>query len=594
LEIDPSQADNPASGADPNGNLNILAPNNNPLRQTYEAIEQLHRFADTYAGQYALFIKNSQSLDVQLVTAGASTSPNVYIETDGLQSDLTVSGRIATASDTDREGGIVLVAGRELNLIGQLATINSLRDQLIDRIGDSSVDNNDQFGPRRSVLNATIYNGGEGIQPQNDFTSTEFVIRLNNQARLYEDFRTHIYQRVVTNVGFVNESGFMAYVGYADGNVQQFDVAGETGIRDGNRSQLDLGDQTSIQAALGNSDPVVFSRSIAFKTSFLDSNQTLPTVAIVRRADDFFLFENASAANSEDIVDLTVEYQEVREVTALGARGATELPVDPLAPAIPEPVTMVFAPLAQRPTELQSAEIEFAAPPSGEVEVAIYRVYYEDENANGQPEQNELPSPDEVKSAAIADEKATADIDDNPDELKGKRIRLEKFKTTTDGSPTAEEIDNLKQKLLDDPEQQTGAYAIIQKEVDGKEVVLDVFSVRDWEETPPKDQPLIQAAPNGIKTDESESTPQSSLDIRPLPSPTDSGMNDLPSNKEGERGSETRFASAGLIAGSLWMIRQSSKPGGEGASEVRNLANASNTPLEFSRQARRARKLRGR
>ena len=101
-----------ASAADPDANLNILAASNNPLRQTLEAIEKLHRFADTYAGNYALFVKNSQSLDVELVTAGVSTSPNIYIETDGQQSDLTVSGLIATASDTIREGGIVLVAGR--------------------------------------------------------------------------------------------------------------------------------------------------------------------------------------------------------------------------------------------------------------------------------------------------------------------------------------------------------------------------------------------------------------------------------------------------------------------------------------------------
>ena len=37
------------------------------------------------------------------------------------------------------------------------------------------------------------------------------------------------------------------------------------------------------------------------------------------------------ATNAEDIVDLTVEYQEVQEVRSLGGRGATALPIDPVA-----------------------------------------------------------------------------------------------------------------------------------------------------------------------------------------------------------------------------------------------------------------------
>ena len=198
--------------------------------------------------------------------AGSSANPNVYIETDGAQSDLKVSDTIATLSNTDSEGGIVLVAGRQLQLEGQLATTSNLRTQLIDIIGNQVRDNSDQFGSQRSVLNATIFDGAKEIQPQENFVSTQFVIRLNNQANLYEDYRTHIYQRVVAQFGFGNESGFMSYIGYADGNVQQFDVAGETGVRDGSRSELVLDNQGEIEAALAPNQAVVFSRAIASRT----------------------------------------------------------------------------------------------------------------------------------------------------------------------------------------------------------------------------------------------------------------------------------------------------------------------------------------
>ncbi len=596
-QIDATQSENPPNAADPRGNFSVDATGNNPLRTRYDDVAKLHRFEDTYAGQYALFIKNSQSLVVKSVAAGSSANPNVYIETVGTTSDLKVTGEVLTASTNDREGGIVLIAGRTLDLVGDLKTSNTLRTQFIDEIGDATADNFDEFGPRRSVLNATIYNGGQGIQPQGDFTSTQFVIRFNTQSLLYEDYRTHIYQRVVAHGGFAGESGFMSYIGYADGNVQQFDVSGEIGIRDGNRSQLNLGDQNSIQAALGPKDAMVFSRSIAFTNAFLDSNQKLPTIAIIRRADDFFLFENASAFNAEDIVDLTVEYQAVNEARSLGGRGATELPVDPLAPAIPEPVKMFGANIISRPTDLLTEEIEFAAPSTGEVEVAIYRVFYEDKNSNGQPEQGELPSPDEVKRASIADEEEVAKLkDDGADELTKKRYKLDKFQTRTDGSPTAGEIDQLKQRLLDDPEQKTGAYSIIQKEVDGKEVVLDVFSIRDWEEVPLQDQPLIQLPTENSKAEEIESLPNEKF--KEVPAVSDSSRSEAVHTNGDERIAETRsqsrFASAGLIASSLWMIRQSKdRSNGNDAIIPDDLQSQdAETTSSFNRQARRARKLR--
>ena len=233
---------------------------------------------------------------------------------------------------------------------------------------------------------------------------------------------------------------------------------------------------------------------------------------------------------------------------------------------------MVSGALLTRPTDLLVEEIEFAAPPSGEVEVAIYRVNYDDKNSNGQPEQNELPNPDDVKAAPSLMKKTLSNWDESDSEdLKKKRYKLEGFQTKTDGSPTAEEIDELKQRLLDDPTQKTGAYSIIQKEVDGKEVVLDVFSVRDWEETPPQDQPLIQLPKDATsekedETDEPEEQRQ--------PSENDSSLNEPAAfnrvDPTAKAKNETRFASVGLIAGSLWMIRESSKSSSDSAGDGQN------------------------
>ncbi len=501
-------------------NFNPTNASNNPSRSEFDAVAERYRFADTYNSLYALFIKNTQSLDVISVTAGQSDAPNVYIETDGKQSDLTVVGTIATDSKNANEGGIVLVAGQQLNLEGQLLAKSTIHYQVVDIIGRSTVNNEDQFGDRQSYLKATIYNGGEGILPREDYTSTQFVIRSNSQSALSEDYRTHVYQRVVMQFGYPGEAGFVAFVGYADGNVQQFDVNGEVGVREVDRSELDLNDQSSIPATFGN-NATVFTRAISFTNNFLDSNQNLPTVAVIRRSDDFFLFENASADNLQDIVDLTVEFQDVKDVRALGAQGATELPVDPAPPAIAFQVGQPIEQLLQRPTDLIAPEVEFVAPTSGEVEVAFYRVSYTDKNVNGQPEQDELPGPAEVKGMPTVSEEEAEQLANNSDEdLKKRRVKLEKFKTSSEGSPTAEEIDRLKQQLLDDPEQPTGAYAIIEEQVDGKEVVLDIFSVRDFEPLPAKDQPLIQE-----ERSDSQVEPPA---VQATPAPTDNSSNDLP------------------------------------------------------------------
>ncbi len=49
-------------------------------------------------------------------------------------------------------------------------------------------------------------------------------------------------------------------------------------------------------------------------------------------------------------------------------------------------------------------------------------------------------------------------------------------------TPTQEDIEREKLKMLNDPSQPTGAYAIIRVDGEAMKRVLDVFGVRDWEE----------------------------------------------------------------------------------------------------------------
>jgi hypothetical protein len=232
----------------------------------------------------------------------------------------------------------------------------------------------------------------------------------------------------------------VSFVGYADGEVQQFDVAGQEGARTKTLNELNPNDELAITATpQGSGGASAFTRAIAFESSFLDANQFLPTTAIVRRAADFFIFENATDANT--IEDLTVENFEIINVFTLGSRGATDLPSDPpLLVPVPEP-TQILEPLLASSTQLINAELELQIPQEKTVEVVIYRVFYEDENLNGQADATELPDADNVIGSEVVD---SSQSNDQLDVDRGTRIRIQALQTETGGSPTAEDVQDLK------------------------------------------------------------------------------------------------------------------------------------------------------
>ncbi len=231
------------------------------------------------------------------------------------------------------------------------------------------------------------------------------------------------------------------------------------------------------------------------------------------------------------------------------------------------------------------------------IEVAVYRVTFEDADENGQPEQDELPSNDEVKNAKTVEE-GKMQVG-----KKGifERVRIKQL--DVEGTPTAQQIDEFKNEFINDPEQTSGAYSIIQKDVNNKETVLEVFSVRDWPEEIKTNQPVISQPdpasdsssdkPTDSKSDQpkAENAPE-----QPAPAGTDNKNASLLEPRL--RGKwETRLASSGVLVGALAMIRQSNESNSRSLLEMMSESStqeaASEEPqLRFDSRSRRARRWR--
>ncbi len=554
-------------------NLNPNIVDGKPLSDTRDDLRYQKRFDDGYA----LYLRNEGLLTVEQAV-GFGREPNLYLET--VASDLIVSGQIQTVSRSQDEGGIVLIADGNFILEPNATIETGLNASNFDR--SQAIRNVD--------LNERFFNGGEGIGF--DKTSTQFVIRDNSLGALSEDFRTHILQRVALQFGSADEAGFLSFIGYADGLLQQFDVAGEEGTP-GERSGL----QTSIGSRSINSNDVgLFTRSSAFTNQFLDTNQLLPTTAVIRRAADFFIFEDGGN------VDLTVASSPIEEVRSLGTRGAVPLPVDPAPPVLPTARMLVVSRIIDGPVDQVEAAVELKTIISKQGEVAVYRVEFEDTNENGQAELAELPSVDGVlkqieespvdHSSGRGGEGSSAERGKDSEDSKSKP-GIEKIRTlqpASGGSPTASEIDAWKAELRNDPSLSSGAYSIIEIGVDDSKSVLDVFPVRDWPEE------------DDANSEPSESQKDNSDDAAlPAPQPdkastsghgsprerSDSVLGDSKSAFETESNPPTTVA----LAGALWFLRLAKSNADQNFDKGEGEDNEAVPLASYSRRSRRIRRL---
>jgi hypothetical protein len=516
---------------------------------------------------YALFLVNQKDLIVNSVQAGLSENPNIYIESDR-GADLTINGIVRTSSNTVTEGGIVLVAGGEFNLnnTGKLETSSNSSNpvQVVYRVPDPRFANVQDF-----------FDGGDGVPGK---FSTQEVLNAFGTApspSLITPIR-HYLQQVALNFGYtspagaidagVNENGFLTFIGYADGKARSFD------------------DQSKPL------DTKVFARVTLFNSTFLQENQNLPTNAIVRRADDFFIFENASSVNASgdagvdnavaDIRDLTFQYEAIDDVISGGIS-----PVDAIPPALvplQPPIVIGFSLPEVIPDQIlfQPPEIELEVSVEKNKEVAIYFIDYDDKNDNGQPDLNEIPSNDKIK------EGLEGDVTVPPESIYG----------PDGGSPTAQDIESKKAALLANPSKPSGVYAIVEKPVDGEPVVLDVFRLLDSEtQAASKDEPLL--VPD---TDE----PIILKDIPTPPAPNKDDTSYVPQVMEENEAlvrvdepsrpsssTSSRFASAGLLFSSLWLVRASAKANKPSAETIAASMEELGS-VGFSSRDRRHRRLR--
>lgn len=573
------------------GDLSTLSP----AQQV--ALQQDYLFETKYSGNYALYLKNSQNLVVNTVAAGdgVSATPNVYIETVGAN-NLMLQTQISTLSPSNEEGGVVLVAGGDFAIQpgGQIVTTSAKGGQLINQIG----------GPG-NVVGATFFNAGQGIAGDPDLTTTQFVVKSASA----ESEIARVLQRVVIQFGFNVEAGFEAIIGYADGYGESFLVNGDVGVKPTSAlvaTPVNAADMSAILATPGNA--ALFSRSTEFTTTFLNTNVNLPTDAALRRASDFFIFEGASSPAT--IQDLTVQTQAITNVTSVGAEAYLELPEDPARPEIgyvvPKPVYVIAEPPPPPPV----AELELPFAREQKIEVVIYQVDFVDINRNGQVESFEIPT---FLDVVILEAEGKLDAPE---------ARVRTVDATGGKEPSQADIDRAKAELLADPDQPSGSYAIIKQSTEEGSTVLDVFGIRDWPEDPALQQaqeaqeadveivlPVLEPFdPSKIEALRQEAT-------EPRPAGDDGSKNEADSASDdaldgnaslrvdsvekyvvtSEANPNSRFASAGLLMGSLMMLRHRGQQNASAVSQANSSADtmqaAEQAKTGFGRAARRRRGL---
>lgn len=440
-----------------------------------------YRFQDRLAERYSLFIKNNQDLTIRSILANSSDAPHVYVETIESK-NLTIDGTVVTVNTQSTnlgggvEGAIVLVAGGEFELSnqGRLVTIanyvGGVRTQVINQIGAD--------GDRVLV---TEYHGGEGAANFARPVSTRIVNPdIFGSGVQDNDPEIDAFQRVVLNYGSAGELGFDVYIAYADGVLQRFHRASDIGVVDDTSFDPNgrVVDSNSYSSAPRGTPVNAFTRTSLMTQEFVIDNTSLPTVVSVRRADDFFLFENASATEIAQIRDLTVETVEILDVVSITA----EIKALPL----PEDVPLILPPvlsISPNPKEfvnviLPNSGVELNEIIERQTEISIYQVYFEDLDNDGYADDEELPKDAEVLEYVEIDGA----------EAKEKKFLAPKTKVKLGsvvagfGSVTNQEIEAIKAGFLNDPNQPAGAYAIVKKDALSNEYVLEVFSVRDGQD----------------------------------------------------------------------------------------------------------------
>jgi hypothetical protein len=300
-----------------------------------DALREQYRYIDRYENVgYSLYVVNSKALTVDSAVAGnlasgqgQSDKPGIYIQTRS--GDLIVEDAIVSNSASPEAGGVVLVSGSKV-VLGSTATLQS-----------NSVQNGTVHGQRINDvdLKARIFDALEKPNPAGGLFTTRIVSRNSFSESNLPEVPTspgptkRNLQGVATHFGSDNESGFDLYIGYADGKLESFGKQGEVYVRDAGNDQP-VGSKPQALGRVG-----YLERSNPFDVDFLNSVQELPTDVVIRRSEDFFIFQkeppvgfdnfnppNGAPSTSTGYYDLTVQTHRVPDVISEGSDSGLPMP----------------------------------------------------------------------------------------------------------------------------------------------------------------------------------------------------------------------------------------------------------------------------
>ncbi len=240
-----------------------------------------------------------------------------------------------------------MVSGSKV-VLGSMATLqsNSIQNGTIHGQLINDVD-----------LKARIFDALEKPNPAGGLFTTRIVSRNSFSESNLPEVPTspgptkRSLQGVATHFGSANEVGFDLYIGYADGKLESFGKQGDIYVRDA-ASDQPVGSKPQSLGRVG-----YLERSNPFEVEFLNSVQELPTDVVIRRSEDFFIFQkeppagfdnfnppNGAPSTSTGYYDLTVQTHRVADVISEGADSGLPMPPARETPiptfSQPEPYTV--------------------------------------------------------------------------------------------------------------------------------------------------------------------------------------------------------------------------------------------------------------
>jgi hypothetical protein len=447
-----------------------------------DSVKRTYRFAEHYGDNgYSLYVVNDRTLAVHEVKAGEAggiNSPNVYIETLGT-GNIHVNAPIKTFSSNADEGGIILVAGSDLKIndSGRLETFQAGGASFDQVVRYATLDS--RFFRLIPTPDMTL-TGAPGITTATDtYYTTRSILTTLQSAFATDNFAIsggpkHVYLEAAIQFGRANERGFENFIAYADGlygmsHAANGTLTGTTALKSLINSTLYANNAVLPSALVSITETGWFVRQDPFNANFIrsDADGVFENFAVMRRANDFFMFQNAS--NSSGAQDLTVKTEQIN-VQRDALSPASDPPRSPDAPIVRAVATQVQAKLEEPLVRIDAMTLEFRNVFERQPNILLFRMNeFNDINSNGEPDPEDLPLEDEVLEKVRGNNQARKIAFPND----------ERGSTKPPVQPTQAEINRVKEALQHDPEAEVGVYSIIKEMPNGEKDVLDIFPIRD-------------------------------------------------------------------------------------------------------------------